>query len=167
MNIKQWPKHSVVEWSVVKPDVSEVLYSWLVGLGSLTLRLENYCDALTVEMTHSAPANFRGGISSKLEDIACWQRDVCLLGDGIPWVVARSLWPQTLLSLNTLETTPLGLLLFNQPQPDDVQREIACFDVNGQKLWARRSHYQYDQHPVLVQELFLPESPAYREIYRG
>ncbi|CAG8999925.1 MAG: Chorismate pyruvate-lyase [Candidatus Celerinatantimonas neptuna] len=167
MNIKQWPEHQVVEWSAVKPDVPATLYSWLAGAGSLTLKLEIYCSELTVDIICSAPADVCQSEQIGLGDETCWQRDVCLLGDGIPWVVARSLWPQTLLSLNTLETTPLGLLLFNQPQPDDVQREIGCFCVDGQKLWARRSIYQYDQHPVCVQELFLPGSPAYREIYHG
>lgn len=92
-------------------------------------------------------------------------REVYLQGNGVDWVFARSLWPdiEPCSALNELANQPLGELLFAQAQNGDIARHYGCVSVAEQTLWARLSIYSYRSIPVLVQELFLPESPAYLE----
>jgi chorismate--pyruvate lyase len=93
-------------------------------------------------------------------------REVLLLGDQHPWIVARTLIPDH--SLNGLPydltqqgEVPLGLTVF---QADNVRRdalEFAWVETQQGRLIARRSRLWMAQKPILVAELFLPGCPVY------
>ncbi len=96
-------------------------------------------------------------------------REVILLGDGSPWVFARSIIPVTTMTgrlrlLRKLDTRPLGELLFALPGMNRGAIELAR--VSGAELppqvaaasdtlWGRRSVFYLDNKPLLVAEIFL------------
>lgn len=97
-------------------------------------------------------------------------REVLLVGEGEPWVFARSLIPLRSLSgplrrLRYLRDRPLGAFLFAQPGLERGTMEISCIgpnqsyvppDVQGQApLWGRRSVFRLRGRPLLVSEVFL------------
>ena len=114
-------------------------------------------------------------------------REVLLQGDGQPWVFARSIFPVALTqgALHELGDQPLGKLLFNDPRfqrqpfmvsfmPSEsafVQHLLTQNIISAEALalhlrthagiWARRSVFNYLEHHILVNEVFLPGVPAY------
>lgn len=96
-------------------------------------------------------------------------REVLLIGNGVPWVFARSILPLTTLSgrlrrLRKLDNRPLGQLLFSDNSMTRGAVEVAridgsCLpaacDAQGQQLWGRRSVFRLDGKPLLVCEIFL------------
>lgn len=110
-------------------------------------------------------------------------REVILKGDGQAWVFARSLLPQAFIDtcmseLGELGNKPLGKILFNderfQRQPFEL---LQCMPESqllndlsmssSHNIWGRRSVFQYQTHRIMVIEMFLPSSPAYREMGVG
>ena len=105
-----------------------------------------------------------------------WVREVYLICQGRPWVYARSVLPLGQKGALTrqrfqLKSRPLGEFLFSHPDiyrssvqggewrwplPSKVPDEFA------NKLIARRSLFNIQEHPLLVQEVFLPYSPVYQ-----
>lgn len=143
----------------------EAIAGWLHETGSMTRRLERYCQQVTV-------VRGREGLFSAAEVGAdsdllpagqpFWLREVILYGDRQPWLVGRTLVPEATLSgpsgaLVSLGDQPLGRWLFAgaQPQRDFIQTG----QVAG--LWARRSRLLPNGTPLLLTELFLPDAPLY------
>ncbi|UAA38864.1 chorismate lyase [Paraneptunicella aestuarii] len=107
-------------------------------------------------------------------------REVILKGDGQPWVFARSLLPQAFIDtcmseLGELGNKPLGKILFNderfQRQPFELLQCVPDSKLlkdlamsSSHNIWGRRSVFQYQAHRIMVIEMFLPFSPAYREM---
>ncbi len=102
-------------------------------------------------------------------------RDVLLLCNDIPVVFAHSVLPYPSLrggwnGISKLGSRPLGQALFKdhriQRQPlayRSVHREHPLFHaithqhgLHETSLWARRSVFCLNQHPLLVTEVFLP-----------
>jgi chorismate--pyruvate lyase len=98
-------------------------------------------------------------------------REVRLHCNHQPWVYARSVLPATSLvgrldRLRTLDSRPLGHLLFTDPHMSRDRYEIckvpaAALDgsvlaPHSDDLWGRRSRFLLSGHPIMVSEIFLP-----------
>lgn len=103
-------------------------------------------------------------------------REVLLLCNDVPVVFAHSVLPFASLrgswnGINHLGSRPLGEALFSNPR---IQRRPLAFrrlyrahplfrsvtrqqQLDARILWARRSVFCLDLHPLLVTEVFLPE----------
>lgn len=68
---------------------------------------------------------------------------------------------------------PLGKVIFNDPRFTRKPFEITNLQVPealtvaldiapATRLWGRRSLFCYQQHEIMVAEIFLPRSPAYK-----
>lgn len=105
-----------------------------------------------------------------------WQvREVLLKSAKQPWVFAHSVIPtsQLLDEITTLGNKPLGKLLFNDPRFTRQPFELCCIKnsqpllhtlgIEGHMtLWGRRSIFRFQGLSMLVAEVFLPDSPAYK-----
>ncbi|QHJ12294.1 Chorismate pyruvate-lyase [Paraglaciecola mesophila] len=163
------------------------LESWLLNTGSLTQRLQSHCQDFKVQVVSQkqgvASADEYKQLSAPLASRCAqqWQiREVILHGDNQPWVFARSIIPQALCEADFLNLgdKPLGHLIFNddrfkrQPfqltniQPNDAV--IAKYGVAPLgNIWGRRSVFRFQQHAMMVAEVFLPQAPAYRGLNLG
>jgi len=94
---------------------------------------------------------------------------------GSPWVFARSVLPDALCKADLAElgNQPLGKILFNDSrfvrQPFQITKieplsALQQMFNNTQSLWARRSVFTYKQFNMMVAEVFLPASPAYKTL---
>jgi chorismate--pyruvate lyase len=114
-----------------------------------------------------------------------WVREVLLCLDGIPWVFARTLIPQTILStqrndnkyndFTRLGTRSLGELLFTSPDITPGNIEVAQFKTCGRlaalatslnqhvnsSLWGRRRYFNLHDSQLIVSEIFLPAAVDY------
>ncbi|WP_067868026.1 chorismate--pyruvate lyase family protein [Neptuniibacter marinus] len=90
-------------------------------------------------------------------------REVQLIGNGQPWVFARSIIPAQTLSgaerqLRVLGNRSLGSLLFSDPTMRRGRLQICRLSLNStEKVWARRSVFFLSKKPLLVSEVFLPQ----------
>ncbi len=104
-------------------------------------------------------------------------REVELLCDGVPWVFARTLIPASSLTgaarqLTRLGERPLGEVLFTHRQMQRGVTEMARLtprhrlfaDASGrlerrvESVWGRRTLFYLAGKPLLVNEIFLPDS---------
>lgn len=102
-------------------------------------------------------------------------RDVLLVGDGRIRVFAHSVLPRASLrggwgGVTQLGTKPLGEALFADPRVRRLGLTMRRIDARhplflaatrhtgfaGHHLWARRSVFCLNGHPLLVNEVFLP-----------
>lgn len=160
----------------VKLRPSAVLMDWLQNSGSLTARLISLSEgAFRVEVQRQGLAipalGEQQALGMKRPALALI-REVVLVGEGHPWVFARSVVPITSLCgelrhLRKQNNRPLGAFLFSQPH---LQRSpIAVVRISdrhayvpaklsqGQDLWGRRSIFYLGSKPLLVSEVFLPQ----------
>ena len=172
-------------WSSAVNSDDELLYEelrdWLFATGSLTARLKTHCSEFRVEVLGQEIIQ-----CSELEandDIAAGEqvlvREVLLYCDNKPQVFARSLLPLKSLTgeeqnLAQLGEQPLGQVLFNHPDLIRKGIEVACFNQSSSlftlikqlglpiiPVWGRRSVFVLNNKPIMVAEVFLPESFAY------
>jgi chorismate--pyruvate lyase len=172
-------------WSSAVNSDDELLYEelrdWLFATGSLTARLKTHCSEFRVEVLGQEIIS-----CSELEandDIAAGEqvlvREVLLYCDNKPQVFARSLLPLKSLTgeeqnLAQLGEQPLGQVLFNHPDLIRKGIEVACFNQSSSlftlikqlglpiiPVWGRRSVFVLNNKPIMVAEVFLPESFAY------
>lgn len=156
---------------------------WLSDTGSLTQRLLDASDGkLSVQIIRQSLDT--PGLSERLAlGLAPRRlaliREVILLGDGVPWVYARSVLPLTTLTgplrkLRRLDNRPLGALLFQSPGMTREPVEVACHTSANAKLpaalghvdtplWGRRSVFRLNRKPLLVSEIFLPDFKPYNQ----
>ena len=158
------------------------LLNWLLDSSSLTARLKSHCNDFRVEVLGqkiSSCSEFEAN-----DDIVIGEqvlvREVLLFCDNKPQVFARSLLPLSSLTgeekkLAELGEQPLGQVLFNHPDLIRKGIEIASFNqpsslvtlVNElglsdtMPLWGRRSVFVLKNKPIMVAEVFLPDSFAY------
>ncbi|ELY3984412.1 MULTISPECIES: chorismate lyase [Cronobacter] len=147
--------------------LDSALLDWLMLEDSMTRRFEGFCERVTVEML------FEGfvGPEALAEDgeflphePRYWLREILLCGDGVPWLVGRTLVPESTLcgpelALQQLGTTPLGRYLFTS---STLTRDFIQ-PGRSDELWGRRSLLRLSGKPLLLTELFLPASPLYGE----
>ncbi|MDO6687563.1 chorismate lyase [Agarivorans sp. 2_MG-2023] len=158
------------------PVYSATLQDWLVYPGSLTARLRQHCQQFSIQVLFEGYAEIA---EHEAKAVACqgpyWVREVLLCCDGQAWVFARSVIPKSSLegdaaAISRLANKPLGELLFT----DKGQRqtlELCQIEQNSsiyqhaqtqQALWGRRSRFLLASAPLLVAEIFLPNSLAYQ-----
>ena len=109
-------------------------------------------------------------------------REVLLFCDNKPQVFARSLLPLHSLTGNEAQLAKLGeqslgQILFNHPDLKRKGIEVASFDQQStvaalaneyqlsvaEPLWGRRSVFVVNDKPLMVAEVFLPNSFAYQK----
>lgn len=174
----RFPQGLDVEWQPAESVNLEAgtLKQWLLNTGSLTDRLQAQCQHFSLQKIGQGNAPLLAQELDNLSNPSEVQydvREVVLLGDGQPWVYARSVIPQALTeaALKALGTTPLGKFLFNDSRFERSSFELCCIephqsinhiiDKPTQALWGRRSRFYYQQFCMSVAEVFLPGSPAY------
>jgi chorismate--pyruvate lyase len=150
------------------------LRPWLSDSGSLTARLQAHsAQPLQVQVLRQgwgrpqADEVRRTGMQPQRMALI---REVLLLGNGQPWVYARSILPATSLQgsrrfLRWLDQRPLGSLLFRYPgmyrdgiEITRIAAPQACLPAavrSATPVWGRRSCFYLEHHPVLVSEFFL------------
>lgn len=167
----------------LQQSIDANLKQWLLDPSSLTARLKQHCQSFRVELLGQVIQSC--AIEEANEDIIAGEqvlvREVLLYCDDIPQVFARSLLPLRSLKgqqqeLANLGTQSLGQVLFNHPDLQRKNIEIAEFNNVStvaaivtclslplqQPMWGRRSVFVLDNKPLMVAEVFLPGSFAYR-----
>lgn len=171
------------QWQIVSDlsAVPELIAPWLVDHGSLTERLIALSDnsfrlevlAQGRQVPHESESSALGLPLGEQALV----REVCLYGQGEPWVYARSTIPDSTLAGRAdlgdrLGNQPLGHWIFNAPDLTRYPLEATCLpagtpwvpiELRGNcALWARRSVFALGEHPLLICEVFLPGFPACR-----
>jgi len=160
------------------------LSNWLFDPKSLTARLKTHCEHFSVEVVGQKIENCRAEEAKDTIQAGdqVLVREVVLYCDDQAQVFARSLLPLTSLTgdqqqLANLGSQPLGQVLFNNPNLERQSIEVASFNQQssvGQfckklkltcthDLWGRRSLFVLNNKPIMVAEVFLPNSLAYKE----
>ena len=160
--------------------------SWLSDTGSLTQKIERLIgQKLEVLVLSDTRQNLNSDESRyfHFQIGRCRIREVLLCADKVPLVMAHSIIPTTSSSgsnhtILRLGKKPLGAVLFaktHQHSKRKYHREIARLDKGDDlwkrclkkyptlpsPVWARRTLYQLKGHPLLVNEIFLPELLKY------
>ena len=147
---------------------------WLKLEGSLTRALQLRCqhsfrvEILSEGFTRPTREEARTlGLSPRQH---AWVREVCLLGDNRPWVLARTIIPLATLTgrgrrLRHLGKQPLGAYLFSNTewQRGFFETGLCQRDTSDQPEAARRSQFFSGRKTLLVGEYFLPEGHFYGE----
>jgi len=156
---------------------------WLSDPGSLTQRLieasENRFAVEVIDQVETTPTDSEAKALHIDCDTPVYSRQVLLLGNGEPWVFARSIMPLSTLTgrlafLRDIDRQPLGALLFRDPSMTREPVEAAFLSIQRAHLpdklshiegplWGRRSVFRLDQKPLLVSEIFLPEFKPYNQ----
>ncbi|MGF1685223.1 chorismate lyase [Photobacterium japonica] len=147
---------------------------WLLEQHSLSRRFEQYCRQFTVSLAEQVtigPEHLALDERQLLGASACLLRKVVLKGDGVPWVFARTLIPETTLTgqeqdLAQLGDMPLGFRVFTDRSARRDALMIANVGTAEAPIWARRSRLWINNKPLLVAELFLQDAPIYKETER-
>lgn len=152
---------------------------WLTDDGSLTQALKRHCPGLRVVRLRQGPGmpyrDEHRPLKLQLRRLSLI-RDVLLTCAGRPLVYAHSVIPLAGLAgpwrnLSRLGNRPLGEALFADPQVVRGPLQFSQLDSRHplyraaiehvadkpHALWARRSVFARDDHPILVSEVFLPE----------
>ena len=145
--------------------LDENLLDWLLLEDSMTKRFEQHCQRVSVEVLAEGfvgPQAIAQEREWLPEEEAYWLREIVLCGDGEPWLIGRTVVPQSTLNgpelaLQKLGTTPLGRYLFTS---STLTRDFIHPGRSG-TLWGRRSRLRLSGKPLLLTELFLPASPLY------
>lgn len=151
----------------------ETALDWLLEMGSMTKRIESLGKQVSVvpHQERFITKQDNALIAQFFADEArYWLRDITLYADNHPWLIARTLIPETTLQdenqqLVDLGTIPLGRYLFSHPKLSRDFIEVGCvtnpYAIEEQSLWARRSLLRINDKPLLLSELFLPNSALY------
>ena len=129
----------------------------------------NSCQVLSVDLLHNKVVKAEKLNSQEVELLQrepCLLRKVVLRGDGCPWVLGRTLIPNSSMEDHEFDFTmqgekPLGLTIFTS---DDIKRDslqVAWVKTSDGDFLARRSRLWVNQKPMLIAELFLPNAPIY------
>lgn len=169
-------------WLAHPHSLPRSLRAWLSDRGSLTQRLKSHCAAfqvvpLRIGLARPNPDEY--ALLRISSGTRVYVREVLLLCNGVPVVFAHSVLPYPSLrggwnSISHLGSRPLGEALFSdhriQRQPLTFQRLHADHPLFGSivrrlplsvsSLWARRSVFSLNHHPLLVTEVFLPAIDA-------
>ncbi len=173
----RWAEWQQLRFYRVPADIE----GWLRDTGSLTARLKSVCkESFRVRLLRQEWGrplySEQRLLGMNMGEIAI-VREVELICDGTPWVFARTLIPARSLRgparrLSMLGEKPLGEVLFADPRMTRGTTEIArlskqhrLYDVatKGQawkrnEIWGRRTLFHLAGHPLLVNEIFLPEA---------
>lgn len=165
-------------WLARPHSLPRSLRFWLCDNGSLTLRLKTRCTVFRVVPLATGLARPNADEYAMLGMVPgtlAYVREVLLLCNEVPVVFAHSVLPQPSLrggwnGISRLGSRPLGEALFSDHrihrQPlafRSLHRDHPLFrslvqhhTLNASRLWARRSAFCLNRHPLLVTEVFLP-----------
>lgn len=151
---------------------------WLTDRGSLTRRLQALCPGFRVRRLSQCVARPNRDEYATLDLVPgrnAMVREVLLMDVELPLVFAHSVIPLDGLAgpwapLAGLGNRPLGAALFSNPRIGRDALEFKRLDRRHalyrhaarhvgavpRALWARRSRFSLDDHPILVTEVFLP-----------
>lgn len=147
------------------------LSSWLLETDSLTARLKSKSSLFQVQLLSEAEYALPSRLQRELADAKrAVLREVILRCDQQAMIYAQSWLPLTTLQaiapLAALGEQPLGEFIFRHPALQRGPIELARLDSRRLGLhhecpradiWARRSIFVLDQHPLQVIEAFLPQ----------
>ena len=152
---------------------------WLENKGSLSNQIRNACHEFSVQVLQQAilgtwPLDNTEKLHFK-ENQTLIKRCVLLQADGDAWVYAESYFPEPLFSehFTCLNNGSLGDILFNTPQCTRFQMQTFDYTpclkthpvlhkIPSHLLLGRRSWFRFHQHPVMIDEVFLPTHPLYQ-----
>lgn len=162
-------------------SVPKHLCSWLRAEVSLTKRLQQLghfqVKVIREEWARCHPSECE--LLGIAHDILVWQREVVLMVNSIPWIVARSCIPPSTLDnispLKTLGERSLGDVIFSELNGTRESLEFTALlpthelfnwakhysppysqqPNHQEEQWARRSVLVVEQHRLLVNEVFL------------
>ncbi|MGB9128923.1 MAG: chorismate lyase [Thiobacillus sp.] len=169
-------------WLAHPHPIPRSLRAWLSDHGSLTQRLKSRCASfrvvpLTTGLARPNPDEY--ALLGLAPGTRAYVREVLLLCDGVPVVFAHSVLPYTGLrggwdGITRLGSRSLGEALFSDHRI--ARQPLAYRNVRGGhplfraitaqqslqagSLWARRSVFCLNHHPLLVTEVFLPTIDA-------
>ncbi len=154
------------------------LRDWLSDCGSLTRRLKSRCGRFRVVPIATGlarPNQDETALLSVTPTTRVYVREVLLLCNDVPVVYAHSVLPRPSLrggwnGISRLGNRPLGEALFSDHR---IRRQPLAFcklhtdhplfrsivrqqPIDERTLWARRSVFCLNRHPLLVTEVFLP-----------
>ena len=165
-------------WLARPHSLPRSLRPWLSDKGSLTRRLKSRCAAFRVVLLSTGLKRPNVDETALLEmapGARAYVREVLLLCDEVPVVFAHSVLPYPSLrgawnGISRLGSRPLGEALFSDRrihrQPlsfRNLHPDHPLFHALAQQhppgvnqVWARRSLFCLNSHPLLVTEVFLP-----------
>ena len=157
-----------ISWFVEgEESVPENVLGWLQEQRSMTKRFEQHCQKVTVipYLERYISLDMLTTDEQKCLPISerYWLREVIMYGDNIPWLIGRTLIPEETLTDNDKQLVdigrvPLGRYLFSH---ENLTRDYIEMGSSADR-WVRRSLLRLSEKPLLLTEIFLPESPAYR-----
>ncbi len=136
--------------------------------GSLKTNEASFCEAKTNEASFCEAKTDTAGLpgleTAKAGGVAAvaservWLREVMLFGDGVPWVFAQTLLPESgacsaAAGLTELGDEPIGPWLFARR----TRRQSLQWRRDECGLYARRSMLLLEGSPLQISELFLPQ----------
>ena len=136
--------------------------------GSLKTNEVSFCEAKTNEASFCEAKTDTAGLpgleTAKAGGVAAaaservWLREVMLFGDGVPWVFAQTLLPESgargaAAGLTELGDEPIGPWLFARR----TRRQSLQWRRDEGGLYARRSMLLLEGSPLQISELFLPQ----------
>ncbi|MBC8954739.1 chorismate lyase [Xenorhabdus sp. PB62.4] len=147
-------------------DLPDDILDWLMEVGSMTHRFEQHCQQVSVAPSRECfiTAEELGDESKHLPvSEKYWLREVVLYGDNIPWLLGRTVIPAETLTgpdrkLVDVGTVPLGRYLFSG---NNLTRDYIQIGWQESR-WVRSSLLRLSGKPLLLTEVFLPESPVYK-----
>lgn len=153
--------------ATIPEGLSASFLDWLLLEDSMTKRFEQYCSRVSVRIVREGFFDSRADIPEAdllPEAKRYWLREIMLCGDDEPWLLGRTIVPESTLegpelALQQLGTTPLGRYLFSA---SSLTRDFIEIGRN-EELWGRRSRLRLAGKPLVLTELFLPASPLYVE----
>ncbi len=174
--------HAVLDtrqgWLAHPLSLPRALRLWLSDRGSLTRRLKTRCAAfrvapLTTGLARPNPDEY--ALLGLMPGTRAYVREVMLLCDDVPVVFAHSVLPHASLrggwnGITRLGSRSLGEALFCDHR---IERQPLAYrqlrhghplfrtittqhPLEARSLWARRSAFCLNHHPLLVTEVFLP-----------
>ncbi len=165
-------------WLAHPHSLPRSLRSWLSDHGSLTQRLKSCCASfrvvpLATGMTRAHADEY--ALLGMAPGSRAYVREVMLLCNEVPVVFAHSVLPPAGLrggwcGITRLGSRSLGEALFSDHRVERqplayrrVRRDHPLYRatarqqmVSARSLWARRSVFCLNSHPLLVTEVFLP-----------
>ena len=158
--------------STIRKTLPPALQSWLYESKSLTQRLRNQWENISVRVLfeqQQLPFLNERRILKQPEHRVCLVREVILLSNQTPLILARTVIPEKTLNiaqgnLARLGTRPLGEILFSAPSLERKPLGIVRIEPSlwthefapTERLWGRCTQYSIGGQPMLVSEFFLP-----------
>ncbi|WJG21501.1 chorismate lyase [Vibrio furnissii] len=142
---------------------------WLLEQGSLSHLMAQHCQHFSVNLLRNQVMSHDALQADEIDLLAhedCLLRQVVLLGDEVPWVLGSTLIPRSSLQDQSHDFTqqgeiPLGLTVFSSDNAKRDALQVGWAHTAHGPLMARRSRLWMNDKPMLVAELFLPDSLIY------